>query len=1149
MTQFIHIRNASSYSLARGAMMVDGLVKLANQHQLPALGLMDFDNFCGALEFSLLCKDEGIQPIIGINCAIQFEGFSARIGLIAQNNQGFLHLSHLISNAYRQVESGYSPIINLDNLFESEGIICISGGMEGLLNQRIKDGKDKDAKQLAEKLGQKFANRFYIELQRHGDAMENFCEGFLLDIAHSCGFPILATNDCHFSTPHFAKAQEILMAIGAGTTLDDNDRPRLTPEHYFKSPADMLETFSDLPEAIEQTIALSKRCSNLVQKRAPILPSYTKLNGRREDEALRDEAQFGLENRFREQKIEGADKQDIYKQRLDYELSVINKMGFDGYFLIVYDFINYAKRNNIPVGPGRGSGAGSLVAYSLRITDLDPMRYGLLFERFLNPERVSMPDFDIDFCQDERDKVIDYVQKEYGDNRVAQIITFGSLQAKAAVRDVGRVLGFPYPVVDGLSKLIPNKLFDGKPKPLGYWLENDDKLAEKYREDSAAKAIIDNAKLLEGLYRNASTHAAGVVISGQDLADLVPIYWDGKSPLPATQYSMKYVESAGLVKFDFLGLRTLSIIKKTLEYIKNNLGVTIDINLIPLDDSATFDDLKKGYGIGVFQFESDGIRKVLRDMRTDRLEDLIAAVALYRPGPMDNIPTYIRRKHGEEKLEYDHPALEPVLAETYGIPVYQEQVMEMAKVLAGFSLGGADLLRRAMGKKIKSEMDAMRDKFVQGCAEFNQIPADLAIKIFENIEKFAGYGFNKSHAAAYGFISYQTAYLKAHYPHEFMAAFLSYEMHNTDKVAIYKQEAERMGLKILPLDINHAYSLFVVEYDENKKPLGIRYALSAIKGVGSGATDAIIQERNQNGPYKNIWDFLRRNSVQEEGTASKINKKILENFVRSGVFDIFNPNRRQLYDNISMLLRYSSEYGAETAQNQENLFADTPDKDFEPTMAEIDPYNEEDLLKNEFEALGLYLSRHPLSSYNDMLSSHNAVKSDNFAAHIGKTIKTAGIISEIREMRTKKGKKFMIISFTDEMGRFEATAFDEVINSKIARDLKVGAKLFISLVVDRRADSGGDNGEESLRLTMLNGELLENISLKQAKGYKITIQDSKFLQQTAKALSQCSAGNCPIHLVYKTQNRTITIDSAIKIRPDQQFLQILSNHSLVQEIL
>ncbi len=1140
MTHFIHIRNASGYSLARGAIGIDALIKQAIIHKQPAVGLTDFDNFFGALEFNSAAINAGIQPITGINAMFQWENFTARGLFIAQTAQGFIKLSHYISNAYRKC-GGDTPIFNLnewrDDGHDAGGIIMLSGGMNGILSQRILDGKEKDAQKIATELAKLFPNRLYIELQRHNLANEKYCEAFLCDIALELGLPMIATNDCHFIEPNFAQAQEILMAIGAGTTLDDDNRPILSPEHYYKSPQAMKELFRDIPEAIEQTEALAKRCSLVIEKRAPMLPSYTKLNGRTEKQAIEEESSAGLKERFTQLQITDAEIQEKYRQRLQYELSVINSMGFDGYFLIVYDFINYAKSQNIPVGPGRGSGAGSLVAYCLKITDLDPLQFNLLFERFLNPERVSMPDFDIDFCQDERDKVIHYVQQEYGANQVAQIITFGSLQAKAAVRDVGRVLGVPYPVVDGLSKLIPNKLFDGKTKPLSYWLDNDTNLKDKYRQDSVAKDIIDIAIKLEGLYRNASTHAAGVVIAGQDLANLVPIYYDGKSDLVATQYSMKYVESAGLVKFDFLGLRTLSIIKKTLENITKRNGEIVDISKIPMNDALCFEDLKKGYGIGVFQFESDGIRDVLRKMRPDRLEDLIAAVALYRPGPMDNIPSYIRRKHGEEPVEYEHPALESVLQETYGIPIYQEQVMEMAKILAGYSLGGADLLRRAMGKKIKSEMDAQREIFIAGAYKTHQISAQDASKIFDTIDKFSGYGFNKSHAAAYALISYQTAYLKTHYPADFMAAFLSYEMHNTDKVALYIQEAVRMGIKILPLDINHSESLFSVQWDEASQSFGIRYALAAIKGVGAQATESLVQERINNGGYENIWDFLRRNASNNPQEAPRLGKKILENFSKSGVFDCFNPNRRQLLESVSVMARYAVEFAENS--DQDNLFNDPQDAQFEPNLPEIEPYSEEVLLNQEYDALGLYLSRHPLTAYHDLLATHNAIKSNEIAQNIGKPSKIAGIIADIREMRTKKGKAFAIITCTDDAGNFEATAFDEVIHGKLSRDLKVGAKIFLTIAIERRQDSTEE--EVALRITIINVELLENIAMKQAKSVKLLIDNEKSVGKIAAIIQNLPNGNCPLYLAYQKQGKEIIFDTAILVQYNQQFIQQIKN--------
>ena len=1010
----------------------------------------------------------------------------------------------------------------------------LSGGRQGLLHQRIIDGKLAESRQIIEDMALKFKNRFYIELQRHNLADEDYAEGFLVDYAYDLGIPLVATNDCHFKSAQDFNSHEILLSIGAGTTLNDPNHPKLSPEYYYKSPAEMEELFADLPEALEQTSAIAKRCSCLPSKRKPILPSYTKLNGRTEEQALAEEAQKGLEQRLIEQKIDELEF-ETYRERLKFELGVIHKMGFDGYFLIVYDFINYARSSDIPVGPGRGSGAGSLVAYALRITDLNPLPYGLLFERFLNPERVSMPDFDIDFCQDLRDQVIEYVWREYGDKRVAQIITFGSLQAKAAVRDVGRVLGYPYPVVDAISKLIPTKLFDGKTKPLKYWLQEDEKLKDQFKNDEATHAVITAALSLEGLYRNSSTHAAGVVIAGTDIADLVPIYSDGKSKLSATQYSMKYVESAGLVKFDFLGLRTLSIIKKAVSMIKERTGIELAIDKIATDDAKTFQMLKRGQAVAVFQFEGEGMRDCLRKMRADRFEDLIAAVALYRPGPMENIPTYIRRKHGDEPVEYDHPVLEPVLKETFGIPVYQEQVMQMAQVLAGYSLGAADLLRRAMGKKIKEEMIAQRTNFVDGCKATHNIDSDLANRIFDTIDKFSGYGFNKSHAAAYAWVSYQTAYLKAHYPYEFMAASMSYEMNNTDKLAQFKNEVMNMGIVLSPPNINESESLFSVAANEQGEAVAIRYALGAIKNVGESAPNPLVLERKENGPYKNIWNFLERN-----GAEGRVNKKILENFAKAGAFDAIHNNRRQIVENIPVLTRYVGEFSQEN-QNQDNLFGTSDAHGLKPILGDIDEYSDDDKLKNEFESLGLYVSSHPLQIYNDILVAHLVVPANEIADENRKSIKMAGIVTDIREMRTKKGKRMAIVSFSDQYGAFECTLFEEVL-FKVGSHLKVGEKFILTIAIDRQENG---EGEASLRLTLLDTQLLEEVALKNTKGLRISIDSMEFLAEIARFIETVPKGGCPIHLSYQRGDQCMVFDTTVKIKADQSlrdFMQLHRSH-------
>jgi DNA polymerase-3 subunit alpha len=780
---FVHLHAHSAYSLAEGAIHPKDLIKLCAKHDMPALAVTDTNNMFGALEFAMAARGAGLQPIIGAQLSLD-DG--KQIVLLAQNDAGYRNLCRIVSEAYMEGDAGKDVSIPLASLpGKTDGLICLSGGpVKGLIDEAdILVAKDL------------FPGRFYIELQRHELGEEDRNEGPLIDLAYAHDIPLVATNDVYFATRDMHEAHDALLCISEGRYVTETDRRTATPEHYFKSADEMRDLFADVPEAILNTAVIAQRCSFLLNSIDPILPPFKTEDGNNEVEELRKQSKIGLQWRLDHYVDEGTDLKP-YWDRLEYELGTIEQMGFPGYFLIVADFIGWAKDHNIPVGPGRGSGAGSVVAWALRITDLDPLKFNLLFERFLNPERVSMPDFDVDFCQDRRDEVIRYVQNRYGYDHVAQIITFGKLQARAVVRDVGRVLQMPYGAVDRIAKMIPNN--PAAPVTLGEALEQDPDLQAEADKDDTTKKLVDIALKLEGLYRHASTHAAGVVIGDRPLQELVPLYRDPRSDMPVTQFNMKYVEQAGLVKFDFLGLKTLTVVQKAVEFVKTSTGHDIEILQIPLDDEKTFDMLSKGDSTGVFQLESTGMKDVLRKMRPNRFEDIIALVALYRPGPMDNIPRYIATKAGTEEPDYLHPKLKPILEETFGIMIYQEQVMQAAQILSGYTLGGADLLRRAMGKKIKAEMDAQRDMFVKGAADHNNVSPEHASLIFDQIAKFAGYGFNKSHAAAYALVAYQTAWLKANYPVEFMAASMTLDYGNTDKLALFKQEVDRMGIRLLP---------------------------------------------------------------------------------------------------------------------------------------------------------------------------------------------------------------------------------------------------------------------------------------------------------------------------------------------------------------
>ncbi len=825
---FVHLRVHSAYSLSEGAIKIKALVELAKRHGMPAVAITDTGNLFGALEFAQAAEAAGVQPIIGCQIALRREEREVHAGvgaaspdqlvLLAKDEVGYRSLLKLVSRSFLASSGGAAPQLALADIAGANGgLLALTGGVKGPVGRLLAEGQLPAAEALLLELARVFAGRLYVELQRHGLAIEDQVEGPLLDLAYRHGLPLVATNEAFFADEGMFEAHDALLCIAEGTYISEPERRRLTPEHRFKSAAEMRECFRDIPEAVDNTLAIARRCSFYPSPRKPILPPFPTPSGISEEEELKAQASEGLEGRLAAHVLKpGMSREEReaaarpYRERLRYELGVISQMGFAGFFLIVSDFIKWAKAQGIPVGPGRGSGAGSVVAWSLTITDLDPLRWGLLFERFLNPERVSMPDFDVDFCQERRDEVIHYVQERYGRDRVAQIITFGKLQARAVLRDVGRVLQMPYGQVDRICKMVPNN--PANPVSLQKAIEGEPLLQHMRAEDETVARLIDIALKLEGLYRHASTHAAGVVIGDRPLDELIPLYRDPRSEMPVTQFNMKWVEAAGLVKFDFLGLKTLTVIARAAELLRQR-DILLDINAIPLDDKLTYEMLTGGETTGVFQLEGSGMRDVLRRLKPDRFEDIIAIVALYRPGPMDDIPKYINVKNGIEPADYLHPSLEPILKETFGIMVYQEQVMQIAQELSGYTLGGADLLRRAMGKKIREEMEAQRKGFIEGAVVRGVDPAQAA-GIFDKVNKFAGYGFNKCHSAPYALIAYQTAFLKANYPVEFFAASMAYDLGNTDKLNVFRQELQRINIMLLPPDINRSEVGFTVETGE-----------------------------------------------------------------------------------------------------------------------------------------------------------------------------------------------------------------------------------------------------------------------------------------------------------------------------------------------
>src|SRR5947208_168233 len=1000
---FVHLHVHSAYSLLKGSIKIQKLAELAKADRQPALALTDTDNMFGALEFSDKMAGYGIQPIIGCELAVDFGDQDpnarnalaepARIVLLAARERGYRSLMRLNSRAFLETPVHQAPHVKFEWLQgDAEDLIALTGGPGGPISLALNADHAALAAARCDRLASLFGDRLYIELQRHGIERERRTEAALIDLAYTRGFPVVATNEPYFATTDDYEAHDALLCIAGGRLVAETDREQLTPDHRFKTRAEMAVLFADVPEALGSTIEIAERCSFRPITRKPILPRFTVGAGAdaESDEAaeLRRQAEQGLSNRLKVNGLSQGASEEDYRARLAFELDVITRMNYAGYFLIVADFIKWAKAEGIPVGPGRGSGAGSLVAYALTITDLDPIRFGLLFERFLNPERVSMPDFDIDFCQDRRGEVIDYVQARYGRDQVAQIITFGTLQARGVLRDVGRVLQMPYGQVDKLTKLVPQN--PAAPVTLAQAIESEPKLQAFRDEDPVVARAFDIAQRLEGLTRHASTHAAGIVIGDRPLSELVPMYRDPKSDMPVTQFNMKWVEPAGLVKFDFLGLKTLTVLDVACKLLKPR-NIHVDLATLPIDDAESYQMLARGEVVGVFQVESQGMRRALVDMRPDRFEDIIALVALYRPGPMANIPTYCARKHGDEEPEYLHPMLEPILKETFGVIIYQEQVMQIAQVMAGYSLGEADLLRRAMGKKIRSEMEKQRAGFVAGSVK-NGVPKGQAETIFELLAKFADYGFNKSHAAAYALVSYQTAYMKAHHPVEFLAASMTLDLNNTDKLSEFRAEAQRLGIKVEAPPINRSA------------------ATIGQNDMFGGAADA-------------------------------------------------------------------------------------------PTimLPQVEPWLPAERLRREYDAVGFFLSGHPLDDYATVLKRLRVQSWAEFSRAV-KTGATAGkvaatVVSRM-ERRTKTGNKMGIMGLSDPTGHFEAVLFSEGL-AQYRDVLEPGAAVLLQL--------GAELQGEDVRARVLHAEPLDEAAAKTQKGLRIFVRDTKPLDSIAKRLNMPEA--------------------------------------------
>jgi DNA polymerase III subunit alpha len=1092
---FVHLRVHSSYSLLESALTIPKIVELAKADGQPAVALTDTNNLFGALEFSEKAAGSGVQPIAGLALRVDFAdrapGRDGRIlshgsiGLIARTEAGFHNLMHLTSRAFLDTQGADDPFVSLDLLSRHlDGLTIMTGGPTGALDPLISEGRGEIAAARLEVLANLSRGDLAVELQRHGAKEERAVEAELLSWAYARGLPILATNGSVFATSDDFESHDALLAIAAGRLISDDDRRRLNPEFRFKSRAEMQALFADLPEALSTSVDLARRVVTRVRTRKAILPRFVALETDADEalvaeaEEMRRQAREGLGQRLEAHGLKPGTSREVYDARLEFELGVIEKMQFPGYFLIVSDFIKWAKSEGIPVGPGRGSGAGSLVAWSLFITDLDPLRFDLLFERFLNPDRVSMPDFDIDFCQDRREEVIRYVQRKYGRDQVAQIITFGTLQARGVMRDVGRVLEMPYGQVDKLTKLVP--VNPAAPVTLSKAIADEPRLRIAMEEAPVVGRLLQIAQKLEGLNRHASTHAAGIVIGDRPLSQLVPLYRDPKSDMPVTQYNMKWVEQAGLVKFDFLGLKTLTVLEKAVHLIAKR-GITVDIASLPLDDQKTYAQLQRAETVGVFQLESAGMRKAIADIKPDRFEDIIALVALYRPGPMANIPVYGARKHGHEKVEVLHEAMRPILAETYGIIVYQEQVMQIAQALSGYTLGEADLLRRAMGKKIRAEMEKQRVRFVSGATE-RDIPASTAEAIFDLLAKFADYGFNKSHAAAYALVAYQTAWLKANHPVEFLAASMTLDRENTEKLAVFRDEARRQGVPVDPPDVSTSAAAFDVHEGR------IVYALAALKGVGVQAVEHIVETR-KGAPFLSLVDFARRINPR------LLNKRTLECLAASGAFDKFEPNRARAFQGADAIMALANAAKGDREAGQSTLFdADAGDS---LVLPNIPPWMPAERLQHEFGALGFFLSGHPLDEYEAALKKMRVQPYSTFQGSVRSgdvsAGRVAGIVVAKQERNTKTGNKMGIITLSDATGTFEATCFQELLFAN--RDkFEVGTPLLLQV----KAELTG----EDMRLTINDIQLLDQEAAKGRQAMTIFLSDVVPVEQAAKRLSK-----------------------------------------------
>ena len=1130
--QFNNIKIHTQYSICEGAIKIDQLADYCKKNKIKALGIADSFNLCGALEFAEKISKAGTQPIIGTQINIFSNNQIGKITLYATSEIGYKNLTKLSSISYLKNKESDDPYCEIKDLIENhDDLIILTGNYNDFFGKLFYANKLKFFEKIITELKKRFENRLYIEIQRHSETLETAYENYLLQTSFSLDLPLIAGQEVFYLEPNMAEAHDALICIKEKEFLDDKNRFRYSNQHYLKDTQELEKIYKDIPEALENNYNFPRRFNFKPNKSKPILPSISNDKETSAEKELLRQAEIGLENRLKnfilKKNNNKSDDQikSIYNDRLLHEIEIINSMDYSSYFLIVSDYIKWAKKNSIPVGPGRGSGAGSLVAYCLDITDLDPIEFDLIFERFLNPDRISMPDFDIDFCEEQRDKVFEYLKSKYKDG-VAHIITFGKLKARMALRDVGRVLGLSYGHVDKICKMIP---FDpSRPLTLQESIDREPRFKDEIKNNIKVKKLIDLSLKLEGLNRNMATHAAGVVIAGNKLAEQFPLYIDQSSNLilPSTQYDMYSSENAGLVKFDLLGLKTLTVINKTLKRLKNK-NIDLDISKINLEDEKVFNLLSTGETIGLFQLESTGMREAIKQMKPNRFDDIIALVALYRPGPMSNIPIYNECKNGSKTPDYIHPTLENILKPTYGIIIYQEQVMQIAQTLAGFTAGEADILRRAMGKKKKAELDKQKERFINGAIK-KGIKRDVANFVFTKIEPFAQYGFNKSHAAAYALIAYQTAYLKTYYKEDFIAATMSTELTNTSKLREFVEELKRLEIEIIRPSINNCFADFKTE--KNK----IFYGLGAIKNVGYEAISNIIKEREKNGKFASLLDFINRVDAKD------VNKLQLEGLVKAGVFDEFDDDRNKILTSIPKIIQKIKNINEDKINNQTSLFESITNSTNDFDYVSSKKWTKKELLSEEFKSLGFYLSDHPLTEYSEIFDQLNIISYQEFLNNNKNEALVAGTIMSIQEKKSSKGTPFAIVKFSDNAGEFELFLFAEILVNN--RDKILESESFVlTLFKDKPV---GDQSQSRVNIKKISS--LSDLISKPYPKITIEVNDNLNLNELKKILG--NRGSTEVNLIVNNQNKKIHYVLQNPRKLDYNLIKLIKTKEYVKKI-